>query len=247
MRLVGWSPPPAQDVDRETRARAARVRRRAVAARWRRPLAALLVAAAVVAALAALRPPGAATVAVLVAADDLSAGATVRAGDLRSSSVPPAAVPPSAVQAGRPDRVVGGVLAGAVGRGEMVTTARLLGPGLLTGAPPGTLAVPVEVSTTLPAGALRAGDAVAVIVGARDEGSAPGAAQDAGATGPSGRLLVDRCVVLMPPQAASAGSGLLSGGGGGAPVAVLALSAAQAQAVADAGADGPLLLGVLPR
>lgn len=238
-----------QDVDRETRARSVRVRRRAAAARWRRPLVALLVAAAVVAALAALRPPGAAAVGVLVAVDDLAAGATVRAGDLQTVRLPPAAVPPSAVPVAQQDSVVGGVLAGAVGRGELVTTARLLGPGLLTGAPPGTLAVPLEVSTTLPAGALRAGDAVAVIVGVRDGGPAAGAAPAAGSARPSGRLLVDRCVVLMPPQASSAGSGLLSGSGsgGGAPVAVLALSATQAQAVADAGADGPLLLGVLPR
>lgn len=198
------------------------------------------------AALVALRPPGAAAVEVLVAADDLPAGATVRAGDLRTASLPPAAVPPSAVPVARRDGVVGGVLAGAVGRGELVTAARLLGPGLLTGAPPGTLAVPVEVSTTLPAGALRAGDAVAVIVGVRDDPAAR-AAPGADAARPSGRLLVDRCVVLMPPQTATTGSGLLSGAGGGAPVAVLALSAAQAQAVADAGSDGPLLLGVLTR
>ena len=255
MRLVGWSPP--EEADRGASARAARVRRRARAARWRRPLAALLTAVAVVAALVALRPPGASGVDVLAAATDLPAGATVDEADLRTVRLPPAALPPSAVGADQGDRVVGGRLAAPVGRGELVTTTRLLGPGLLTGAPPGTLAVPVEVSTALPDGAVRAGDPVAVIVGTReDPRSAPG--PDAGPTGtrpagaagadPAQRLLVARCVVLAPPRAGATGSGLLGGAsGGGARVAVLALSAAQAQAVADAASDGPLLLGVLPR
>lgn len=237
-------------------ARAARVRRRARAARWRRPLAALLTAVAVVAALVALRPPGASGVDVLAAATDLPAGATVGEADLRSVRLPSSTLPPSAVGADQGERVVGGRLAAPVGRGELVTTTRLLGPGLLTGAPPGTLAVPVEVSTALPDGAVRAGDPVAVIVGARDDPrSAPGP-ERSGPTGPgpageaaARRLLVARCVVLVPPRTGAQGSGLLGGGSGGAGarVAVLALSTAEAQAVADAASDGPLLLGVLPR
>ena len=225
MRLVGWSPP--DGADQGASARAARVRRRARAARWRRPLAALLTAVAVLTALAALRPPGAAGVDVLVAAADLPAGATVSEADLRPVRLPPSALPPSAVGADRSDRVVGGLLAAPVGRGELVTTARLLGPGLLTGAPPGTLAVPVEVSSALPDGAVRAGDAVAVIVGARDDPrSVPGpdstevpGTQAPGTRPPEAaaaqRLLVARCVVLVPPRAGAPGSGLLGGGSGG--------------------------------
>ncbi len=225
----------------------------------------MLVAVAAIASLVVLRPPAAAARDVVSAAADLPAGHALSAADLVSTRLPVAVVPPSAVAQGDRQQLVGGVLTAPLGRGELVTTARTLGPGVLQGAPRGTLAVPVALAQALPDGAVRAGDSVAVIVAAPQERAAdvvgpsgvtggadlaPGGPAPAdpgfGALPPvvpqTAELLVERAVVLMPPPS-TADATLV--GGGDAPVAVLALSAAQAQAVADAGAERPLTLGVV--
>ncbi len=268
MRLVGWTPDDEQGFGQAVRQHEARLRRRRLLRRARRPLLALLLGVALAASLLVLRPPGVATAAVVTARADLPAGHELAATDLAATRLPTSLVPPSAVAEGERDRLLGGVLTAPLGRGELVTTLRTLGPGLLHGAPRGTLAVPVPLAQTLPDGAVRAGDTVAVIVAAPPGRAADPALGDpaAGHLGPGGPglgepvledpretpgapgrpdagLLVDRAVVLMPPPPVTGGA--LVSSAGGAPVAVLALSATQAQAVADAGAEQPLVLGVV--
>ncbi len=235
MRLVGWTPDDEQGSSRAAVRHDAKRRRRQLFRRSRRPLIALLVGTAAVATLLVLRPPGAATAAVVTASSDLPAGHVLSSSDLTTTRLPASLVPATAVAERDAQQLVGGVLSAPLGSGELVTTVRPLGPGLLHGAPRGTLAVPVSLAGALPDGAVRAGDTVAVIVAAPDGPPAPLAPRRTG-------LLVDRAVVLMPPQPAAAGA---LTGAAGPPVAVLALTAEQAQAVADAGADQPLTLGVV--
>ncbi len=258
MRLVGWTPDDEQGSSRAAVRHDAKRRRRRLLRRSRRPLLALLVGTAAVAVLLALRPPDTATAAVVTAGSDLPAGHALASSDLTTTLLPASLVPATAVAGRDAGQLVGGVLSAPLGRGELVTTVRTLGPGLLHGAPGGTLAVPVSLAGALPDGAVRAGDTVAVIVAAPDrplpgpdgpppvpDGSAVPAPAPGSAAPPAPRragLLVDRAVVLMPPPPAAAGA---LTGAAGPPVAVLALSAEQAQAVADAGAEQPLTLGVV--
>lgn len=144
----------------------------------RRALAAVLLVAAV---LVALRPSGPRTVQapsgpardVAVATRDLSAGTVLAAADLRTVSMPAGIVPGGAVT--RPATVIGRVAAGPVRRGETITDARVVGPGLTAGLRPGgTAAVPVRVADPEAAAIVRAGDQVDVLgtaVGA--DGTAP--------------------------------------------------------------------------
>ncbi len=102
----------------------------------------------------ALTPRGAAApgVATVVAARDLPAGVVLSAADL--SVVPrPASQRPDAA-ASRPDDLVGKVLAAPLAAREVVTPARLRGPGLLSGQPAGTVAMSVPVLDPQAAGVI---------------------------------------------------------------------------------------------
>ncbi|HET9656327.1 MAG TPA: SAF domain-containing protein [Kineosporiaceae bacterium] len=113
--------------------------------RHRRGLAAACAAGAVVTAVQAARPSPTPVDPVVVAGRDLPAGWQLTSADLVTASWP---------RGTRPDGVlpapVGRTLSGPLRRGEPVTDARLTGPGLLTGQPPGTVAVTVRL--TDPAG-----------------------------------------------------------------------------------------------
>jgi pilus assembly protein CpaB len=133
----------------------------------RRVVAAGLLLAAV---LVGLRPdpplaepaPAGATVEVVVAGRDLAAGTELAAADLRTVSLPPAAVPAGAT--GRRAGLIGRRAAGAVRRGEVLTDARLVGPGLTAGLRPGeAAAVPVRVAEPEAAALVRPGDRVDVL------------------------------------------------------------------------------------
>lgn len=122
--------------------------------RRRRTLAAALAALAVLGALRTLAPPPPDTVEVLVAAHDLPSGTLLGDDDLVRRPFPsdlaPAAV--SGTAAGR-------VLAAPILRGEVVTDARLVGPGLAE-AQPGQTVVPVRLPDAGMASLLRPGDRV---------------------------------------------------------------------------------------
>lgn len=133
----------------------------------RRVLVGLLLVAAV---LLAVRPhPAAVTAApappateVVVAARDLAAGTVLAAADLRTVSMPVEVVPAGVAR--RPAGLVGQLAAGAIRRGETVTDARVVGPGLTAGLGPGESAVvPVRLADADSAVLVRPGDRVDVL------------------------------------------------------------------------------------
>jgi Flp pilus assembly protein CpaB len=216
---------------------AARLRRAGAAAvarrlrRHRRPLAAVALAVAAgvaVDAATADPPPG---VPLVVAARDLPAGTRLDPTDLTTVQVPADAVPDGALA--RPADAAGTALASPLRRGEPVTDARLGGNALLTGAPAGTLAVPVPLADPAAVSLAGPGTEVAVLAGADLDALGAGA----------GEVLVSRALVLQVGGAD--GSGLLDGGSPEA-VVVLALDREEATRVAGAVGRRPLLLGILP-
>lgn len=91
-----------------------------------------------------LAPAPADTVIAFAAAVDLPAGRILEPGDISGISVPPGLVP-----SGSPDSKTafeGKQLAAPLRRGQLLTDAQVLGPGLLAGSPAGTAAVPLRLS-----------------------------------------------------------------------------------------------------
>jgi Flp pilus assembly protein CpaB len=150
----------------------ARTWRLAVGAR-RRVLAGVLAALALLLAAGALRPNQASSAgtSVVVAADELDAGAVVAPTDVRMVSLPVAAVPAGVAR--RPEEAVGRILAAPVRRGEPITDVRFLGPGLLTPrqAAAGLVATPVRVTDAGSVVFLRVGDRVNVLAASTGMGT----------------------------------------------------------------------------
>ena len=202
--------------------------------RHRRLVAAVLVAVAAglaVDAVAAETPPG---VPVVVATVDLAAGVTLGDGDVEVTQAPAGLVPDGAAPL---DEAVGGTLAAPLRRGEIVTDARVLGPGLLAGQPDGSVAVPVRPSDPAAAALLRPGDRVRVLAGPSPLGDvvAPG--------GGEAEALVDAGTVLALP---ADGSGGLLSAEAASTVLVLAVSGAEALRLAAAGDGRWLSVALLP-
>jgi pilus assembly protein CpaB len=192
----------------------------------RRVGAAALIAVAVLAALRVLSPAPAPTIAVWAAAHDLAGGRPLGASDVARLALPVAAVPAGAFRATAP--VVGRLLAAPMRQGEPLTDVRLLGPSLLAALPQaGLVAVPIRVADGSAAAAVvKPGDLVDVL-----EVVDP-------ADGESGvpRTVASRIQVLSVPGPGDAGD---SGG-----LVVLAATAAQARALAQASAGSRLSLTV---
>ncbi|MFI0351853.1 SAF domain-containing protein [Actinomadura sp. 9N407] len=123
--------------------------------RFRRPLAALTAATGTGCALLAVQTPG---TEVLVAARDLPAGATLRPGDVRSTTLPSSAIPAGALRA-RPDRPLNGPMR----RGEPLTDARITSDDLLEGYGRDTVAAPVRIADAATVKLLHIGDRVDVL------------------------------------------------------------------------------------
>jgi pilus assembly protein CpaB len=126
----------------------------------------LLVAAAVLALRPDDPPAPAATVGatqhVVVAARDLAAGTELGAADLRIVSMPVGIVPSGSSP--RAAGLIGRIAAGAIRRGEALTDARVVGPGLTAGLDPGeSAAVPVRIADPEAAALVRVGDRVDVL------------------------------------------------------------------------------------
>lgn len=215
-----------------------RVRWAQVASRlsgWpRRVAAALLLVGAVV---ATLRPdgrgsaiaPAAPARAVVVTSRDLAAGTVIAPADLRSVSMPVAVVPSGA--ADRPAMLVGRVVAGPVRRGEPLTDARVVGPGLTAGlGPGGTAAVPVRLAEPETAALVRAGDRVDVLgTAVTPDGTGAAPAGDAREIASGVRVLA-----------------VLRGGPDGGVVLVVAATAPVARRLAGAAARQRLTVAVRP-
>ncbi len=189
----------------------------------RQCLAGLLAAGALV---LALRPGPAAPAAgpapavpVVTAAADLPAGTLLTAADLAVSRLPSA--PGGTV--GDPDELVGRALAGAVRAGEPVTDVRLVGSGLTSLLPPGTVAAPVRTADAAVSALPRTGDHVDVL--ATTDGD------------PRARVVAARALVLRAaPPADDPAAGLL----------LLAVDAATAADLAAAATTATLTLSLPP-
>ncbi|MGO4235007.1 RcpC/CpaB family pilus assembly protein [Pseudarthrobacter sp. YAF2] len=120
------------------------VRVAVVLSRNRRLAAALLLCAAAAVTVNQLTPAPLSTVTALAAARDLPAGTAVTESDLANVHVPPGMVAEGFLQdAGA---AAGKQLAAPLRKGQLLTDAQLLGPGLLTGTPSGSAAVPLRMA-----------------------------------------------------------------------------------------------------
>jgi Flp pilus assembly protein CpaB len=176
---------------------------------------------------------------VLVAARDLPTGHVLAADDVTSVELPADAVPSGALSLGEAE---GRTLGSPASRGEPLTQARLRGRGELTGAPSGTLAVPVPVTDPGTLTAVEPGDSVRVVGGPTNgDGVNPATAEPA-------EVLVERAVVLATPRStgASAGGAALIGADVAPSYVLLALSEAEALRIADAPQRRWLGLAILP-
>ncbi|MEZ2390276.1 RcpC/CpaB family pilus assembly protein [bacterium RCC_150] len=114
--------------------------------RNRRLVVALLLCAAAGIVVHQLTPASEQRVTVLAAARDLPAGSTLAEADFQPLLVPPGLAPAGALNSTSGYR--GKQLASPLQKGQIPTEAQLLGPGLLTGAAPGTAAVPLRMADT---------------------------------------------------------------------------------------------------
>lgn len=190
--------------------------RRAVLAR-RRPLAAGAAALAVVTGVSAARPPAPATTAVLVAAQDLPAGSTLDADDLRTRHLPVDVVPSGAIDAA-PTTLAGATLTGPVRAGETLTDWRVVRSLPASALPPGEVLTSVRLADPAALVLLQTGRRVDLV------------AADPAGEQPATVVADDALVVAVP--AGEAGDGTLGVGNG--PVVVLAVPPATALALADA-------------
>lgn len=112
---------------------------------------------------------------VVVVARDLVAGTVLRPGDLQLAHWASPDVPPKALTA--VTAAVGNSIAAGMDRGEPVTTARLRGPGVTAGLPPGYVAVTVTISGPSALTLIRAGDTVDLLATVAPEAGGPGRAR----------------------------------------------------------------------
>ncbi|MCC9176258.1 RcpC/CpaB family pilus assembly protein [Arthrobacter sp. zg-Y750] len=186
-----------------------RRRLRRFVARRRRLLAALACCVAAGVAVQALIPPDAERTVVVRAARDLPAGTVLEAGSLATASIPSEAVPPGAHDTLEP--LVGRRLATPLLRGSPVTEISLAGSGLLAGAPPGTVAVPLRPADPSVLGLLGPGQLVTVVAASGEaDYSAGAAAQDS--TAQDGAVVLATAVPVLWVSGASPGAGFPGAG-----------------------------------
>ena len=200
----------------------------------RRLASAGLAAATLAGVLRVLAPDPAAGEPALVLAEDLAAGAVISADDLRAVQLPATLLPRGALSAAQ---AIGHLMASAGRSGEVLTDARLVGPGLLAGQDSSRVAAPVRVADPAAAALVWPGDLVDVLLATEGRADA--------------EVVVRAATVLARPSAPTSGSGLLGGGasaGGGdltiGGLLVLAVAAPDAAALAGAAARGALSITV---
>lgn len=208
--------------------------------RWvrrnRRGIAAACAALAVLMLGLALAPAPVRTEAVVVASADLPAGRRLAAADLQLAHVA-ADLRPAGVSS-QPGELVGRVLAAPVSSGEPVTELRLVAPsGGGWVAPPGTAAIPVRFADAEAAALLSPGMRLDLLLGRAPTDDLLG---DAPA-----RVVAEGVLVLGLAEA-DAPEGLLQAPSLGAgPLVILAVTRAQALAIAGAQAGGSLTFALV--
>lgn len=112
--------------------------------RNRRLVVALLLCLAAGIAVHQLTPAPAHSVKAIAAARDLPAGTSLGGGDMAAVSIPPSLL--AAGSFTETAGLEGKQLAAPLRKGQLLSDAQLVGPGLLTGAPPGSAAVPLRMA-----------------------------------------------------------------------------------------------------
>ncbi len=196
----------------------------------RRPVAAVCAALAVVLSLQILRPAEPVREQVQVAARDLPAGHQVGSADLRTVGFDPALVPDG--QAADP---VGSVLASPLRRGEVVTDARVLGPGLTTGSS-ALVALPVRIPDAGAVQVLQVGDAVDLI-------AVPAALGPGDSAGSTERVVARAARILALPKSPE---GTSPAGPTGGQLVVLAVPRDDTVEIATAAARDWLTVALAP-
>jgi Flp pilus assembly protein CpaB len=158
----------------------------------------------------------------LQAARDLPAGEVLDVDDVVVARVPDGSAPATGFT--RPAQAVGQRLSTAVQAGEPLTPTRLVGPGLLLGQRPGTVALPLRLADPAAAALLRPGDRIDVVA------AVPGAG--------TSQVVGAGLVVLDAPTAGACvvGEALTDDAG----LVVLAVTPPLATRLVAAAADAPL-------
>lgn len=206
--------------------------------RWffrnRRLFAALLFCCAAGLAVHQLTPAQAAQTSVVTAVRDLAAGEVLDAASLTTVSVDPDIVPEGSYRS--PGQLVGKQVAAPLRSGGMLTDAALLGPGLLIGAPAGTVAVPLRITDPSTVQLVRTGERVDVVV-------STGSGYERAVTSDTA---AEDVVVLWTSAAGNGGTGKGGTGWLGSDEAeglvVVAADAAQANSLAGAASKGKVSL-----
>ena len=174
-----------------------------------------------------LTPAPAFTVSAFAAARDLPAGETLGPDDLTALSVPLGLVPVGTYGSAEP--LQGKQLAVALRKGQLLTDAQILGPGLLAGSPPGSAAVPLRMADPVSIQLLSPGQLVNVVMTTGNGFDQPAASQVLAAAVP---------VLWTSEHGSGAGQWLATGETDG--LLVVAADADQAGRLAGASTQGKL-------
>lgn len=202
--------------------------------RHRRLLAAVAAGISILALGRALRSPEDPTTAVVVVARDLPVGHRLAADDVTLARVARGVLPDAALA--DPAGLAGRVLAAPLGRGEVVTSQRLLdGPGFAAGLPAGTQPVPVRLADPDAAALLAPGTRIDVLAAS----SLLAEQTDAGPR--AAALIAQDVLVLSVVQPTEAPDGLGAGTDSSrGPLVVLAATPSAARAIVGAAATAQL-------
>lgn len=196
-------------------------------ARNRRLSVALLLCVAAGLTVQQLTPAPAFTVPAVAAVRDLPAGETLGPEDLTALSVPRSLVPGGSY--GSTESLQGKQLAVALRKGQLLSDAQLLGPGLLAGSPPGSAAVPLRMADPASIQLLSPGQLVNVVMTTGNDFDQPAASQVLAAAVP---------VLWTSEHGSGAGQWLATGETDG--LLVVAADADQAGRLAGASTQGKL-------
>ncbi len=161
---------------------------------------------------------------------DVAAGEVLSTAVLEETEIDAAAVPEG--QPAPLEDLLGETLAVALPAGALVHHTQLVGPGLLEGYPPGTVAVPVRPSDTAIIGLLTPGQRVAVT-----------ASSDAPEAQEGPQRIAEAAPVLWIPQDES--ENWLGTSSQDRNVVILAVDSATAAQIAEAGHSGRLHLSLV--
>ncbi|MDQ0735667.1 RcpC/CpaB family pilus assembly protein [Arthrobacter agilis] len=209
------------------RERPFRYRLRRLVYRRRRLLACLLFSLAAGVAVEALVGDDYATTTVATAARDLAAGTVLTEADVALTRLPVAAVGHRPF--GQTDRLVGQQLATPLLRGSPIASTALVGDGLLTGAAPGTVAVPLRPADPGIVQLLAPGQLVDVVLSTGN-----------GFESPAQSTVLARAVAVLWTDAG--GTGTWPGADGDGGLVVVAARAAEAAALAGSSSSGDVHL-----